>query len=217
MSGRVLSLLYEWFVAPVRKFCCDKRNSSAMQSRMFDDMGRRLRHERLFESASLMYTHPKTKASVFIGNIDAASSLSFLESKSIRVIVNCTDTIQDFHKDNPKFTYHKFDICAWMARTGCSNEEVEKFVDPTMKFIEEMLLEGKNVLVHCLAGAHRAGTTALLMMVYFDKMEPQRALEYCQSQRHIIQPVGQLSQLVLRYYTAKTVTWKKQQMSVASS
>ena len=41
--------------------------------------------------------------------------------------------------------------------------------------------EGKNVLIHCLAGAHRAGTTACAWIIYAEKLSAGKAIELAQS------------------------------------
>jgi protein-tyrosine phosphatase len=39
------------------------------------------------------------------------------------------------------------------------------FFKPCHDFIDEALKRGENVMVHCLAGAHRAGTTGVSYMM----------------------------------------------------
>lgn len=46
---------------------------------------------------------------------------------------------------------------------------VDFFMD-MFRFIENALNEGQSVLVHCLAGAHRAGTTGIATLMYFAGM-----------------------------------------------
>ena len=36
---------------------------------------------------------------------------------------------------------------------------IETFLKPVLEFINDVINRGESVLVHCLAGAHRAGTT----------------------------------------------------------
>jgi protein-tyrosine phosphatase len=38
-------------------------------------------------------------------------------------------------------------------------------------FVESELLAGRNVLIHCLAGAHRAGTAGTSCLMYFLKID----------------------------------------------
>jgi protein-tyrosine phosphatase len=40
-----------------------------------------------------------------------------------------------------------------------------RFFAPVHKFIDESLEKGNNVMVHCLAGAHRAGATGVSYMM----------------------------------------------------
>ena len=42
-----------------------------------------------------------------------------------------------------------------------------EFTNPMFAFIEEAIAGGESVLVHCLAGAHRAGTTGCACLVHF--------------------------------------------------
>ena len=36
---------------------------------------------------------------------------------------------------------------------------------PMLEFINDVINRGESVLVHCLAGAHRAGTTGTLLLI----------------------------------------------------
>ena len=44
-------------------------------------------------------------------------------------------------------------------------EGVLKFFEECHNFIESSLNDGKNVMVHCMAGAHRAGTAGVSYMM----------------------------------------------------
>ena len=41
-----------------------------------------------------------------------------------------------------------------------------EFFEPMLKYVDGSLAEGKNVLIHCWAGAHRAGTTSVAYMMH---------------------------------------------------
>lgn len=49
-------------------------------------------------------------------------------------------------------------------------EEILAFIKPAHDFIDRALEGGANVMVHCLAGAHRAGTTGVSYMMKAGKM-----------------------------------------------
>jgi protein-tyrosine phosphatase len=52
-------------------------------------------------------------------------------------------------------------------------------------WVDEQLSEGKSVLIHCLAGAHRAGT-----------LSKTEAIAICQRQRPVINPIGSFPTLL---------------------
>jgi len=54
--------------------------------------------------------------------------------------------------------------------------DVLEFFSEVHNFIDEALNNGKNVMVHCLAGAHRAGTTGVSYMMKVGKMSFNEAL-----------------------------------------
>jgi protein-tyrosine phosphatase len=54
--------------------------------------------------------------------------------------------------------------------------DVLEFFNDVHSFIDEALENGKNVMVHCLAGAHRAGTTGVSYMMRAGKMSFNEAL-----------------------------------------
>ena len=54
--------------------------------------------------------------------------------------------------------------------------EVLDFFEPAHAFIDAALEDGKNVMVHCLAGAHRAGTVGVSYMMKSGRMSYTEAL-----------------------------------------
>ena len=92
----------------------------------------------------------------FIGNIRAAASAPTLEAHGITHIVNAQDvSTENFHERDPRYTYLRFPIAHWWSAGDMnSNHGVRKFYEPLFGFVEKAL-KGKNVMVHCLAGAHR--------------------------------------------------------------
>merc|ERR1719498_703514 len=104
----------------------------------------------------VIWCHPETKAKIYIGNESAAKNMELLEKHGITNVVNCTDSIPNFHEQKPgsSIKYFRFDICrSYELR---SEAEATRFTDPVLQFISEALGRGENVMAHCLAGAHRA-------------------------------------------------------------
>lgn len=76
----------------------------------FDAEGRRLQAvlKEKFSTLNAIYTHPTTGASIYVGSQSAAESVATLEGHGITHIVNCTDSIPQFHEKNAKFSYYRY-------------------------------------------------------------------------------------------------------------
>eukprot|EP00919_Chromeraceae_sp_WS-2016_P010995 GHVR01025759.1.p1 GENE.GHVR01025759.1~~GHVR01025759.1.p1 ORF type:complete len:223 (-),score=32.46 GHVR01025759.1:368-955(-) len=178
-------------------------NSAMMTNEYFDEMGKKCNNRNLYSSSDSIYEHPTSKARIFIGSIDAAHNIDKLKATNVSFIVNCTNNIPRYHADDPTFQYITFDICNWNY-INHTHSSILNFVEGVMLQIEEALRNGRSVLVHCLAGAHRAGTAAVLCMMYFQNMKPTEAFHHCRVRRPIIQPIGSLIDLLARYDDART-------------
>ena len=90
--------------------------------------------------------------------LQAARDLAGLQRRGITAVVNCTTNIQCFHKGS--LDYFVFDVSFWRREVlGRLNGDLSAFLKPVLEFINDVINRGESVLVHCLAGAHRAGTT----------------------------------------------------------
>ena len=71
------------------------------------------------------------------------------------------------------------------------------------KFIEEAISKGESVLVHCLAGAHRAGTTGCACLMHFGGLDPETAIVTAKKLRSIIDPISTFPDFLRRLHLAK--------------
>jgi predicted protein tyrosine phosphatase len=93
----------------------------------------------------------------------AAAHHLLLCQHNITHVVNCTSgvsKIKNYHEG--KLKYFEFDVTRWMQHVGEAADGMAKFVNPMFAFVDEALDKGEGVLIHCLAGAHRAGSTPVL-------------------------------------------------------
>jgi len=73
--------------------------------------------------------------------------------------------------------------------TGDAGDNILLFFKPLFDFIDEAVSGGGNVLIHCVAGAHRAGTSTCAYLMHRDKtMSPDEAIAYCKVRRPIVDP-----------------------------
>ena len=86
---------------------------------------------------------------------------------------------ENYHEDNPDFKYLRFSIGNFFDAPFDlkTHEGILRFINPLVTFLEEVTDQGKNVLIHCLAGAHRAGTSACAWLIYKEKLSVGEAIK----------------------------------------
>ena len=155
---------------------------------------------------SAIFRHPGG-GTIYVGNVYVAQSLSILEQFNIKGVVNCTHghgALPNFHEGKPGAPkYYVFPISTWWTSLNATNASVYAFTDPMFSFITEMISQGNNVLVHCLAGAHRAGTTGCACLMHFAQMDQKTAISTAKSLRPIIDPIGTLPDFLRRLEQAQ--------------
>mmetsp|Transcript_12817 Transcript_12817/g.14708 ORF Transcript_12817/g.14708 Transcript_12817/m.14708 type:complete len:231 (+) Transcript_12817:114-806(+) len=151
-----------------------------------------------FRALDPIYEDPLTGAKIYVGNKSAAENLSLLNKMNIHRIVNCTSNQKLKFEKNKDFKYYRFTIALWEQLEIKSDEETLDFVRPMLDFVDKSLAEGESVLVHCLAGAHRAGTTGVLLLMAKMKYNSTRATELAIKLRPLINPFGTLLKFLYR-------------------
>ena len=159
-----------------------------------------------------IWAHPTTGAAIYVGNVSSAESMEILQAHNISHVVNCTNgsgALPCFHKGKPGMNYYTFPISQWWAHVKETHSSVYLFADPLWAFIDSALESGKSVLVHCLAGAHRAGTTGCACLMHYGKMNHVDAMRTAKQLRPIIDPIGQLPQFLQRLEAAEAARASK--------
>lgn len=143
-----------------------------------------------YNSLDPIWRHPETGGTIYVGNEVAAKSLNILQGHNITHVVNCTDSIPLYHerRQGAPITYLRFDITSHYHRARTEKEAVS-FAQPMLDFVTDALSRGKNVMVHCLAGAHRAGTTGVICLMHFAKLSAKDATFIAKQCRPIIDPI----------------------------
>jgi len=160
--------------------------------------------------AVLPYKKKGNNKQIFVGNIGAASGEEILQKNNIRYVVNCTygqSKIPDFFSkkkiDGKQIHYFEFPIGHWSLMVGPSDDDLLDFVKDLFVFVERAWSKKSNVLVHCLAGAHRAGTTGCLLLMKYANLSPNEAIPLAKSIRPVIDPIGTLPEILNRYDRAR--------------
>jgi hypothetical protein len=153
-----------------------------------------------YDDLNAVWQHPTSGGKVFIGNQTAASSRTLLDSHNISCVVNCTTDMQNYFEKDPKFSYFRFKIATWYSfRLINEPNGASLFFAPVFDWIGSMLEEGRSVLIHCLAGAHRAGTTGTTFVMHAANLSLKEALAIVKHIRPVVQPIGTLGQLARLY------------------
>jgi protein-tyrosine phosphatase len=146
-----------------------------------------------------IFRHPTGKGTIYVGNQTAAENYNYLRNLGITHVVNCThgfSKIPNFHEG--KLQYYNFPISHWTAFTNTTNASIIAFSTPLFQFIDSAIAQGHSVLVHCLAGAHRAGTTGCACLMHYADMDVKTAILTAKRCRPIIDPIGQLPEFLHR-------------------
>lgn len=153
-----------------------------------------------------IWRHPEGGGTIYVGNQTAASNLELLTSRGITRVVNCTigaSQIPNFFEKSGEIQYYRFSISHWQMYVNDSDSSVADFSKDLFSFIEQGVAAGESVMVHCLAGAHRAGTTGCACLIYFADMDVRTAIRSAKRCRSIIDPIGSLPDFLVRLQRAK--------------
>eukprot|EP00747_Dinoflagellata_sp_TGD_P206791 gnl/TRDRNA2_/TRDRNA2_80447_c0_seq1.p1 gnl/TRDRNA2_/TRDRNA2_80447_c0~~gnl/TRDRNA2_/TRDRNA2_80447_c0_seq1.p1 ORF type:complete len:215 (-),score=43.94 gnl/TRDRNA2_/TRDRNA2_80447_c0_seq1:16-660(-) len=153
-----------------------------------------------YNDADAVWAHPKTQAKFFIGNISIAENKSALLAKGIRNVVNCQEQgSENFHEADPSFSYMRFPITLWQRAPGTQTEAgLLEYMAPLFTWIDGKLEKGENVMVHCLAGAHRAGTAGTAYVMYKTGLDAKSAVKAVKAIRPFVDPIYDFAELLRR-------------------
>ncbi len=148
---------------------------------------------------------------LYVGGVSAADNKTVLEEHQIFRVVDCQSSASRPFQSDPRFEYLHFTIGLW-ARSpkdggggyGMAGKQVLRYMTPLWEFVDRNLGEGRNVLVHCLAGAHRAGTAGSSCLMKFGGLAKTEAVATAQKARPAINPIGTFPELLTKIERALT-------------
>ena len=107
----------------------------------------------------------------------------------------------------PNLVYYRFPVSHWhhspefggRARPTSLEQKAKsaiKYFSPLFQWIEEATAKGQSVLIHCLAGAHRAGTTGVAWIMHKTNLGVHDAIAAAKQCRPIVNPFAHLLELL---------------------
>lgn len=125
------------------------------------------------------YSISKITDNVYISDLPTACNKEKLKEDGITHILSTIFGLDPFYPDD--FEYKVLPL------RDIESEEIEKYIEEGIQFIEDAINNGGKVLVHCSYGISRS---ASMVIAYLLKtgMRYNDAFDYVKSKREIIQP-----------------------------
>jgi len=152
-----------------------------------------------------------TKAKIWVGTADLAADRMQLAAINCASIVFCQDESEGamYFKSEPGFHYLAFPIGLWLPPPSWPNvapgdpspttptpEALLAYFEPLWSFVDGEMSAGRNVLIHCLAGAHRAGSAGVACLMHREGLSLAAATAKAQAARPVIDPIHYLHLLL---------------------
>ena len=101
-----------------------------------------------------------------------------------------------------------FPVCGAMVQKRMDEGgSILQLLEPVFNEVRSFLAMGKNVMIHCKAGIHRAGTMGVILAMKFLNLNAKDALRHVRQRRRKTCVLGQLWALVLR--VAEEMEWRR--------
>ncbi|KAJ1632548.1 dual specificity phosphatase, partial [Pavlovales sp. CCMP2436] len=130
---------------------------------------------------------------VYIGNRRAASTRKILSKHGVKAVVNCQGVdSSNFFEGSKGVRYFRMDVQQWATAVreedNVHGEGAAGYFTPCWEWVDKSLEKGDSVLIHCYAGAHRAGTVGVAYLMHAAGLRLSEAMRVAQRQRPIVNP-----------------------------
>eukprot|EP00928_Gymnodinium_smaydae_P097747 TRINITY_DN8925_c2_g2_i1.p1 TRINITY_DN8925_c2_g2~~TRINITY_DN8925_c2_g2_i1.p1 ORF type:complete len:702 (-),score=64.68 TRINITY_DN8925_c2_g2_i1:192-2297(-) len=201
-SGKNGRRTKEMHADPDAPFATSQSRQKTSSDARFDAAGKSAisKEEETYRPLDCVYEHPQSKAKLYIGNVHAARSKQTLSRFGITHVVNCqgADSENFFEKDS-RMTYLRFPIGSWQHASDMdTNNGVLQYFSTIVSFVTKALEDGRNVLIHCLAGMHRAGASGVAVLMFLNGCNSAETLEAVRRVRPSVELVLSLKVLIGR-------------------
>ncbi|GAB1602562.1 dual specificity protein phosphatase 10-like [Argonauta hians] len=126
---------------------------------------------------------------LYLGNERDASNLQMLRELDITYILNVTSHVRP-HFESQGIQYMTIPV------SDSSHQNLRKYFDSAIEYIDEAKSKGAKVLIHCQAGVSRSATVTIAYLLKHSTLSMTDAYRYVKQKRAIISPnlnfMGQL-------------------------
>jgi protein-tyrosine phosphatase len=117
---------------------------------------------------------------LYLGSSFNAYLLSELTNKKITVVINVTEEIDNFHKNNLLITYYRFPI------KDNNQDDISEILEKTYDIIDKHLAKGDGILVHCYMGASRSASVIIYYLMRKYSWVYEQSLNYVYNKRKLV-------------------------------
>ena len=134
------------------------------------------------------------QTSVYQGGRDIPGDEDWLLAQNIKLVVNCTSNIAMpawvGHPSMPNWV--RFPVTSAITRRDRSVGNLSSFWGPLWKGVDQAKEAGGSILIHCNAGAHRAGLVGSSVAMRELGLQPKDAVVHVRNRRVVTHVTGDL-------------------------
>jgi len=128
---------------------------------------------------------------LFLGGETSSKNKATLKEFNIQVIVNVSNNVECVFEKEKGYIYKVIPIA------DVPTAKISSYFDETTQFIHTHITNGKNVLVHCKAGASRSATMVIAYLMKYNNLTLKEAFLLVKERRKLVHPnIGFWKQLV---------------------
>eukprot|EP00804_Cyclotella_cryptica_P030829 CCRYP_015066-RA/>CCRYP_015066-RA protein AED:0.22 eAED:0.64 QI:0/0/0/1/0.5/0.33/3/0/304 len=139
---------------------------------------------------SLIYTHPTSRNNLYLGGKDDAKSLSKLQQRNVRRVLNVTPA--KVAGITAGIQYKRIPVY------DASTSDMLSYAEEIVNFISNGLHHG-SVLVHCQRGVSRSATAVIMFLIRKANMTYEQSLQLCQKRRRVVDPIPAFCEQLKEY------------------
>mmetsp|Transcript_27218 Transcript_27218/g.65544 ORF Transcript_27218/g.65544 Transcript_27218/m.65544 type:complete len:267 (+) Transcript_27218:37-837(+) len=156
-----------------------------------------------FREVDAVWKHPGSRGILYVGTKRTAEDGAVLRQLGITRIVNCMGGCPNFFAHQPHMEYRNFEVAEWIRAFSAKGHAglLDLFM-PLLNWVGMQLAQGRNVLIHCLAGAHRAGSTSVAFVMLAEGLDFQSGYRQVKQKRPVVHPISHLSTMLTHWEAA---------------
>jgi protein-tyrosine phosphatase len=124
----------------------------------------------------------KIMSRIFIGNFEAAKDREFFKKHNIRAVLNCTKEIPNHFAHNRDIEYMRIPVDDSLKDKDYNL--MFEFMPVIAAYIHKhAVIQGNNILIHCVAGRQRSCGSAAAFLICHHNMTPHEACQMIMQKR----------------------------------